>query len=232
MNALSKIEKNQNINIDIAEQDMIKYQIISNDKDINNFENLVIAEFKRIVKDFMLFVDEKWADYMKMENKNEEDVDRCNKFKELKSSLWNDFLREEKIIKMAENKSNVLTVEFKKTVNLSISLNDISGGVEMTRAIQRNEYNAIASLIGEDFTTLVFSRTVDGDFKSIDFAKNFQLEFRNFSILSWIRTLNYFIKARPEKSPSFNEILKVVEMYDYSNFSLQKKINFLAIFKK
>lgn len=232
MNAPSKIEKNQNTNIEITEQDRRKYQIVSNDKDIRNFENIVIAEFERIVKNFLLFVDEKWAYYMKLESKNEEEVYMCDKFRELKSFLSNEISRERKIIGMAENKSNVLTVEFKKTVNLSISLSQISSGVEVARAIQKNEYNAMASLIGENFTLLVFRRTVDGDFKSIDFSSNFQVEFKNYSVLSWVRALIQFIKAKPEKSPSFNEILKTVEMYEYSNIALQEKINFLAIFKK
>lgn len=224
MNALSKIE--------VTAEDNRRYDVICNYNDIKNFENLVIAEFERIVKNFLLFVDEKWAYYMKLESKNEEEVCMCDKFRELKSFLSNEISRERKIIGMAENKSNVLTVEFKKTVNLSISLSDISSGVEMARAIQKNEYNAMASLIGENFVLLVFGRTVDGDFKSIDFAKNFQVEFKNYSVLSWVRSLIQFIKTKPEKSPSFNEILKTVEMYEYSNIALQEKINFLAIFKK
>jgi hypothetical protein len=229
MNTLSKIENN-GISL-ITEK---KYDIVLQEKNIKNFENLVIAEFKRIVKEFLLFVDEKWSYYMELENKNEEDIYRCDKFRELKSFLSNEISRERKIIGMAENKSNVLTVEFKKDITLSISIKDIEGAMEVIKSIQKKEYKkeSVGPDISAEFVTRVFSRTTDGDFKSVDFSTNFQIEFANFSVLSWERTLIHFVKARPEKSPSFNEILKVVEMYEYSNISLQDKINFLAIFKK
>jgi len=229
MNTLSKIENN-GISL-IADK---KYDIALQAKNIKNFENLVIAEFERIIKDFLLFVDERWAHYMKLENKNEEEVYRCDKFRELKSFLSNEFSRERKIIGMAENKSNVLTVEFKKDITLSISIKDIEGAMEVIKSIQKKQYKeeSIGADINGEFVTRVFSRTTDGDFKSVDFAKNFQLEFANFSVLSWERTLIHFVKSKQEKSPSFNEILKVVEMYEYSNIALQDKINFLAIFKK
>jgi len=229
MNTLSKIE-----NTGIATIKEKKYDIVLQDKNIKNFENLVIAEFERIVKEFLLFVDEKWAYYMKLENKNDDDIYRCEKFRELKLYLSNHISQERKIIGMAENKSNVLTVEFKENVTLNISIKDIDGASEIRKSIHKIEYQkeGVSAKIGEGFTVMVFRRTVDGDFKSIDFAKNFQLEFENFSVLSWERALIHFVKTRPEKSPSFNEILKVVEMYEYSNIALQDKVNFLAIFKK
>lgn len=229
MNTPSKIENN-GISL-ITEK---KYDIVLREKNIKNFKNIVDAEFERVVREFLLFVDEKWEYYMKLENKNEDDIYRCDKFRELKSYLSNHISQKGKIIGMAENKSNVLTVEFKKNISLNISIKDIEGAIEIRKSIQKKQYeeDSVGADISTAFMVRVFSRTADGDFKSIDFAKNFQLEFENFSVLSWERTLIHFVKARPEKSPSFNEILKVVEMYEYSNIALQNKINFLAIFKK
>lgn len=229
MNALSKIENNGIVLV--AEK---KYDIILQEKNIKNFENLIILEFERIVKDFLLFVDEKWAYYMKLENKNDDDIYRCEKFRELKLYLSNSVTQERKIIGMAENKSNVLTVEFKKNVNLGISIKDINGAQNTLNSIKKLalDKSPDGQLICAEFVDRVFKRTTDGYFKFEDFKKDFALEFENFSILSWERALIQFVKSRPEKSPSFNEILKVVEMYECSNISLQDKINFLAIFKK
>lgn len=229
MQTLSKIENNGIVLV--AEK---KYDIVLQEKNIKNFENLIIAEFDRIVKDFLLFVDEKWAYYMNIENKNDDDIYRCEKFRELKLYLSNSVTQERKIIGMAENKSNVLTVEFKKNVNLGISIKDINGAQNTLNSIKKLalDKSPDGQLICAEFVDRVFKRTTDGYFKFEDFKKDFALEFENFSILSWERALIQFVKSRPEKSPSFNEILKVVEMYEYSNISLQDKINFLAIFKK
>ena len=229
MQTLSKIENNGIVLV--AEK---KYDIVLQEKNIKNFENLIIAEFDRIVKDFLLFVDEKWAYYMNIENKNDDDIYRCEKFRELKLYLSNSVTQERKIIGMAENKSNVLTVEFTKNVNLGISIKDLHGAHNTLNSIKTLalDKSPDGQLICAEFVDRVFTRTTDGYFKFEDFKKDFALEFENFSILSWERALIQFVKSRPEKSPSFNEILKVVEMYEYSNISLQDKINFLAIFKK
>ena len=182
----------------------------------------------------MLFIDGKWAHYMELENKNDDDIYRCEKFRELKLYLSNPISKESKIIGMAENKSNVLTVEFKKDVNLSISIKDIEGAQNTLNSIKKLALNKSAGgqLICAEFVEKLFNRTIDGHFKHEAFKKDFALEFENFSVLSWERALIHFVKTRPEKSPSFNEILKTVEMYEYSNIALQDRINFLTIFKK
>ena len=229
MNTPSKIENNG-----IALTTEKKYDIALQEKNIKNFESLIILEFERIVKEFLLFIDGKWAHYMKLENKNDDDIYRCEKFRELKLYLSNPISQERKIIGMAENKSNVLTVEFKKDVNLSISIKDIDGAQNTLNSIKKLALNKSAGgqLICAEFVEKLFNRTIDGHFKHEAFKKDFALEFENFSVLSWERALIHFVKTRPEKSPSFNEILKVVEMYEYSNIALQDRINFLTIFKK
>ena len=115
-----------------------------------------------------------------------------------------------------------------------VSIKDIDGAQNTLDSIKKLALNKSAGgqLICAEFVEKLFNRTIDGYFKHEAFKKDFALEFENFSVLSWERALIHFVKTRPEKSPSFNEILKVVEMYEYSNIALQEKINFLAIFKK
>lgn len=233
MNALSKITESN-------------YNILVQEKNITNFESVVVNEFKRLVKEFIIFVDEKYCFYAAKQDKNEEETQRCEKFKELKLYISNPISQKRKIIGMAENKSNFLTVEFKSNVltvltvefkseaELKISIKEIEGAREILKSTKRSAFldSAEGQMLLAEFIDRVFQRTSDGHFKVDAFMKSFQLEFENFSVLSWERALIHFVKSRPEKSPSFNEILTIVERYERSNIDLQETINFLAIFKK
>lgn len=221
MNTLSKVPESN-------------YNVVIQEKNINNFERIIINEFERIIGEFISFVDEKYYFYMAKQDKTENEIQRCEKFRELKLYISNPISQERKIIGMAENKSNVLTVEYKKDVKLNISMKDIEGASAILKNIKKSSFldSAEGQIILSEFIDKVLQRTSDGHFKVDAFTKFFSLEFENFSVLSWERCLIHFTKSRPEKTPSFNEILTVLEKNEYGNISLQEKINFLTIFKQ